>query len=397
MATLHNPAAEISPADDYNDDDAGGAMKTPSSRSEKESLNPVDDLPPLVGEEDGDFYDGESSEMSSQVTGTSSPAAAAITRKLSSPKRLAEARDAMMAEEVEEEEARTESKKDGQSPSPSIQGTQKKVFDYVERMRCALYEQGIKLDPTYVTMVRSAVMCLFGGKFFYSTLAYETVTQWVTFHPEALKALTGLAEAMRTNTTVAPKYSDQYNDAKRYWVTRKFVAMAMILNPRHVGILAADAFKVTLVVSAALRFKLLRVVILGTLLGDEVTKSIEKVAKKRLSALMPESYKKWLPLLFRTCARLAGSLIAWMSYSYLAPLITAIRGATMFATGFRNWCKKHDQSNILEGYKNDAFTWGTVIFGLYVQLFVWPALPLPLRMLFLPVLGLEWLLNKVSI
>ena len=250
----------------------------------------------------------------------------------------------------------------------------KALLDRLEQIQKHLYS-----DPTHAIMLKGAAVCLFGGKFFFTAAVVETMRKWYYPHPSASACVQALSKALKTETTAAEDFSDQYDEARRSWLTRKLTALLVLASPEQVKMLAVDAFKAALLISAVLRSQLIRVLVLGSIIGMEAPQFLSPNAKAKLEAAFPTSYRKWFPLAFSSGTKIIGCAVASALYSYLGPLITALRGAKMFASGFRDWCKKHDQGHVLEGGAYDAFVWGVLLFGLYVQLFVWPTLPLPLN------------------
>ncbi len=374
-----NPAAEddggllkqmdVSPASDVRE------RKRPPARNEN-----VDDG--TTGEKvDEDSFD---SPESAQVKATT---------LVQEEAKLMQESAAIVEEEVEEEEEEAP-----QEPAPNQLNAISRIASH-PRMRAFLHRlEHLQnhYDPTHVTMLKGALVCLFGGKYFYSAVVVETLLKWYQPHPDASACVQSLSSALKTTTTAADDFSDQYNDARRNWLTRKLSALLMIASPRQFKMLAADAFKALLVISAVLRSRALRILVLGSIIGVETPQFLSAKAKSKLESAFPSSYRKWFPLAYATCTKLAGCAVALSFYKFLGPLLTALRGAKLFASGFRDWCKKHDQGHVLEGGTHEVFVWGVMVFGLYVQLFVWPTLPLPLKMLFLPAVCGEWLLSMFS-
>ena len=228
----------------------------------------------------------------------------------------------------------------------------KALLDRLEQIQKHLYS-----DPTHAIMLKGAAVCLFGGKFFFTAAVVETMRKWYYPHPSASACVQALSKALKTETTAAEDFSDQYDEARRSWLTRKLTALLVLASPEQVKMLAVDAFKAALLISAVLRSQLIRVLVLGSIIGMEAPQFLSPNAKAKLEAAFPTSYRKWFPCIFfgnqdyRPRRRLSPLQLSWTPDK---PRCAAPRCLHLvLETG-----AKHDQGHVLEGRRVRRFRLG---------------------------------------
>lgn len=139
-------------------------------------------------------------------------------------------------------------------------------------------------------------------------------------------------------------------------------------------------------VLAVLRHKFAKTVTLGERIGSSLYEPVKR-CEPALAELMPEEYRKWVPVVVRWSCKIFAMTIAWWIQRVISAIHSAIKGGLIFGRILVEFL--HEKGFVTfppeKAYLDEAIGWGIAAVGLIFQ-FSWGfALPFPLNILLLPV------------
>jgi len=148
-----------------------------------------------------------------------------------------------------------------------------------------------------------------------------------------------------------------------------------------------------------LRHKFAKTVTLGERIGGAIYEPLKRF-EPTVEELVPEEYRKWVPVAVRWTCKIFAMSIAWWIQRVISAIHSAIKGGLLFGHYLVEFLHEKKIINFTpeQAYLDEAIGWGVALAGLLFQ-FSWGFhLPFPLNLLLLPVQFVEgfitWSVNS---
>lgn len=128
-------------------------------------------------------------------------------------------------------------------------------------------------------------------------------------------------------------------------------------------------------------------------LGEQIGKPYVKYAIPQIKEYTPEDFHKWLEPVGLYVWRLVGIFIAFQVQRIISTVHTAVKGARLFVEGLTELAERNGYGYLTEGYFDEALAVILAVMGIYLQLFAWGGLPLPVKLAFFPAFLVEKILG----
>jgi hypothetical protein len=119
----------------------------------------------------------------------------------------------------------------------------------------------------------------------------------------------------------------------RALATRRFLVLTRSVDPEALSLALEGLSCASLAILATLRVRFAAAVTLGTGIGDVVLGMFGPAATAAMTALLPDEYDHWVPVLCRYTARYIGVTLSWMLMRVTSSVFSSMRGASLLITG----------------------------------------------------------------
>jgi len=150
-----------------------------------------------------------------------------------------------------------------------------------------------------------------------------------------------------------------------------------------------------LAIIAVIRVKFAKTIALGASIGIVIEKTVGRIVIPIMIDVLPEKYKKWIPVIVAYAARSVGVSIAWTIQSVISAFHSAVRGGFLLARLALTYQARTEgkQFKEEETFADEAFGFGLAFFGFSCQMLMEFRVPFPLNIPLLPLSISEWTLR----
>mmetsp|Transcript_58226 Transcript_58226/g.189799 ORF Transcript_58226/g.189799 Transcript_58226/m.189799 type:complete len:345 (-) Transcript_58226:124-1158(-) len=182
-------------------------------------------------------------------------------------------------------------------------------------------------------------------------------------------------------------------------ILRKAQLVLRTVEPETISHGIVGLYTGWIAVMAVLRHKFAKTVTLGERIGGAIYEPLKRF-EPAVEELVPEEYRKWVPVAVRWTCKIFAMSIAWWIQRVISAIHSAIKGGLLFGHYLVEFLHEKKIINFTpeQAYLDEAIGWGVALAGLLFQ-FSWGFhLPFPLNLLLLPVQFVEgfitWSVNS---
>jgi len=241
-------------------------------------------------------------------------------------------------------------------------------------------------------------VCFFGGMFPATIAAVEA---WnICGGKEALACIKSLyKEALKVHDA---NEKDEKKDADgngiadtkemkpKDLVVRKLSVAASALDPDTVSRGMVGIYTGWIGVLAILKIRFAKTVTLGERIGEQVYR-VACRAEPGLQEVLPEEYRKWVPMGVRWSCKAIAVMIAWWIERVIAAFHSAIRGGHLFGKYLVEFLheKEYIKFTPEQAYLDEVIGWALAAVGLLFQFSLGFQMPFPLNLFLWPIQFVE--------
>lgn len=278
-----------------------------------------------------------------------------------------------------------------------------------------MYKSYKTLPEDQLKILIGTIICFFGGVYpgLFAAIEAAKLGGWTDLQ----KSLTVLSEEVLA-ILEASKKDDVKDDDKngisdvkeidsKALLVRKANLVLTKMNPHRVNEALSSLYKVWLAVTAVLVIKFARTVAFAGSICTFLRKPTEKHLVPRIQNVVPDGYKKWVPVLNDWITKMISMSVAFYITSIIVAFTSALTGGLMVTRGLLSMCTKKgwQVGGLLpKDHKDtllDEFTSYFIAFaGFMVQFKMNFNVPFPLNILLFPAEIAEqfirWSVTKVN-
>merc|ERR1740121_1709183 len=242
-------------------------------------------------------------------------------------------------------------------------------------------------------------ICFFGGVFPATIAAVEA---WnICGGKEAVECIRMLykeAEKVQKANAEDEKKDEDNNgvpDAKeasaKDAIVRKVSVAAAALDPDTVSKGMVGIYTGWIGVLAILKIKFAKTVTLGERIGEQVYRVVCK-SEAGIQELVPDDYRKWVPVGLRWACKATAMCIAWWIQRAISAVHSAIRGGHLFGKYLVAYLHEQKIINFTpeQAYLDEVIGWGLAAVGLLFQFSMGFSVPFPLNLFTWPLTLVEY-------
>mmetsp|Transcript_9917 Transcript_9917/g.11346 ORF Transcript_9917/g.11346 Transcript_9917/m.11346 type:complete len:350 (-) Transcript_9917:400-1449(-) len=250
-------------------------------------------------------------------------------------------------------------------------------------------------------VITGFAMMFFGGFFITTVATYEAIIQGGQERFATNMSLLG--EQFRNIKQENQKDDEEDLDgdgiadvlqiSAEQYTMRKMMVVFRACDPMIVQEAMHSLYTMFIAVIATLRLQFARTISLGASLGEQIGKPYVKYAIPQIKEYTPEDFHKWLEPVGLYVWRLVGIFIAFQVQRIISTVHTGVKGARLFVEGLTELAERNGYGYLTEGYFDEALAVILAVMGIYLQLFAWGGLPLPVKLAFFPAFLVEKILG----
>lgn len=173
-------------------------------------------------------------------------------------------------------------------------------------------------------------------------------------------------------------------------IRRKASMVATVVDPETVSKCFVGLYTGWIGVLAILKIRFAKTVALGERIGAKAYTQVSKI-EPAIMEVVPEEYRKWVPLCVRWTCKLLAIKFAWWMQSIISAFHSAIIGGLLFGTYVVDFLKDkkiiHFSSE--DSYLDEVIGWSLAGLGFLFQFWLGFHLPFPLNLFLWPLQLLE--------
>jgi hypothetical protein len=271
----------------------------------------------------------------------------------------------------------------------------------------AISKRGYKaykmLHPALLSVAIGMVFCFFGGVYptIFAAVQAMQLTGWGTTKKALMdlggEAQTILAESAKDDEVDAD--GDGVADTKQITpkelLMRKTQLVLTKCDPQKINTAIGGLYMSWIGVMATLKIQFARTITMALTLAEMFQKPCDYFLKPGLNLVVPEAYKKWIPVCLGWLCKSIAMSIAWYIQRMQSAYASAMIGGLMVSRSLMSYMmeKGINPGGLLpkddkDTYIDEVTGWSLAALGFYVQFKLNFAAPFPLNWLLFP---FEWL------
>jgi hypothetical protein len=173
-------------------------------------------------------------------------------------------------------------------------------------------------------------------------------------------------------------------------IVRKTQVVLAAVDPETVSHGVVGLYTGWIGVLAILQHKFARTVTLGERIGEQIYRLASRF-EPALAELVPDEYRKWVPVGLRWACKMAAMSVAWWTQRVLSAFHSAIRGGLLFGKYLVEFLHEKNvlKADASKTYIDEAIGWGVAVVGLLFQVSLGFHVPFPLSLVTWPLQLME--------
>jgi len=257
--------------------------------------------------------------------------------------------------------------------------------------------------PDLVSAAIGVVFCFFGGVYptLFAAMQAFQLTGWestkaavVDLSVEAVKILEESAKDDQIDDD-GDGIADTAQISAKDLILRKTQLVLTKCNPQKINTALGGLYLSWLGVVATLKIQFAKTITLALSMAEQFQKPCDYYLKPALELVMPEGYKKWIPVLLGWLCKSVAMSIAWYIQRMQSAYSSALIGGLMFSRSMMNYLHSKNinpggllPKNHEDTYIDEATGWTLAALGFYVQFKLNFSVPFPLNLVLFP---FEWI------
>jgi len=180
-------------------------------------------------------------------------------------------------------------------------------------------------------------------------------------------------------------------------ILRKTKLVLAKCNPEKINLAIGHLYVTWMAVVLCLKVQFARTIALSLSISDSLRGPAKKFIQPTISALIPDDYKKWVPVVIDWTCKSIGMSIAWYVQTIISAFTSATYGGLKFARSTMKLCVKKGWTlfglmpkNHKETFIDEVVGWTVAALGFYFQFKIGFDITFPFSLILWPLETAEW-------